>query len=126
MCVFVYLYLSRNVITHFLCIVCVWILWWSQTLCSWEQMTRWIALSNLVLEDVRAQFSNKMWYWDIGFYIIYFKEPRAGLLYVISLLNFLLQKKKIDNLVLGQRFFIPLFDKFLIWWLMWMWTCYPR
>ena len=28
--------LVRNVITHSPCVVCVWILWWSRTLCSWE------------------------------------------------------------------------------------------
>ena len=48
-CDFGYLYLFENVITHSLCVVCVWIPWWSRTLCSWENMTRWIALKNPVL-----------------------------------------------------------------------------
>ena len=37
---FVYLYSWRNVMTHFSCVVYAWILWWSWTLCLWEQMTR--------------------------------------------------------------------------------------
>ena len=61
--------LVRNVITHSLCVVCVWILWWSWTLCSGEQMIRWIALRNLVLKDVKTQCSDRMWHWCIGFYI---------------------------------------------------------
>ena len=60
--------LVRNVITHFPCVVCVWILWWSWTLCSGEQMTRWIALRNHVLKDVETQRSDRMWHWGIGFY----------------------------------------------------------
>ena len=59
-CVFAYLYLFRNVITHSSCVVCVWILWWSQILCLWEQMTRRITLRNLVLENVETQCSNMM------------------------------------------------------------------
>ena len=31
---FMHYALLRNVITHSLCIVCIWILWWSRTLCS--------------------------------------------------------------------------------------------
>jgi len=61
--------LVRNVITHSLCIVCVWILCWSWTLCSGEQMIRWIVLRNLVLKDVETQHSDRMWHWGIGFYI---------------------------------------------------------
>ena len=60
--------LVRNVITHSPCVVCVWILWWSWTLCSGEQMTRWIALRNHVLKDVGTQRSDRMWHWGIGFY----------------------------------------------------------
>ena len=59
--------LVRNVITHSLWVICVWILWWSRTLCSWEQMVRWITIENFTLEDVRIQYSNMMWNWDIGF-----------------------------------------------------------
>ena len=44
--------LVRNVITHSLCVVCVWILWWSRTLCSWEKMVRWMVIENLMLEGV--------------------------------------------------------------------------
>jgi len=55
----IYLYLLRNVITHSLYVVCICILWWSRTLCSWEQMTRWIALRNLMLEDVETQYSDR-------------------------------------------------------------------
>jgi len=62
--------LVRNVITHSLCVVCVWILWWSWTLCSGEQMARWSALRNLVLKDVGTQCSDKMWQWDISFILI--------------------------------------------------------
>ena len=60
--------LVRNVMTHSPCVVCVWILWWSWTLCFGEQMTRWIALRNHVLKDVETQHSDRMWYWGIGFY----------------------------------------------------------
>ena len=60
--------LVRNVITHSQFAVCVWILWWSWTLCSGEQMTRWIALRNHVLKDVGTQRSDRMWHWGIGFY----------------------------------------------------------
>ena len=56
------------VITYSLCAICVWILWWSQTLCSWEQMTRWMTLKNLVLGDVRTQCSDRMWHWGWVFY----------------------------------------------------------
>ena len=69
-CAFVYLYLFRNVITHSLYIVCVWILWWFRSLSSWEQMIRWMkTLKNLVLEDAETQCSNKMWYWGMNFCI---------------------------------------------------------
>ena len=61
--------LVRNVITHSPCVVCVWILWWSWTLCSGEQMIRWIALRNIMLKDVETQRSDRMWQWDISFYI---------------------------------------------------------
>ena len=60
--------LVRNVITHSPCVICVWILWWSWTLCSGEQTTRWIDLRNLVLKDVETQRSDRMWHWGIGFY----------------------------------------------------------
>ena len=61
--------LVRNVITHSPCVICVWILWWSWTLCSGEQTTRWIALMNIMLKDVERQRSDRMWQWDISFYI---------------------------------------------------------
>ena len=61
--------LVRNVITHSPCVVRVWILWWSWTLCSGEQMTRWTALRNIVLKDVETQRSDRMWHWGIRFYI---------------------------------------------------------
>ena len=67
-CAFIYLYLFRNAITHSLCVVYVWILWWSRTLCSWEQMARWIALRNLVLEDAKTQCYDKIWHWGMSFY----------------------------------------------------------
>ena len=60
--------LVRNVITHSQFAVCVWILWWSWTLCSGEQMIRWMALRILVLKDVKTQRSDRMWHWGIGFY----------------------------------------------------------
>ena len=44
--------LVRNLITHSLCVFCVWIMWWSRTLCSWEHMTRWIVLRNLMLKTL--------------------------------------------------------------------------
>lgn len=66
-CAFVYLYLFRSVIIHFLCVVCIWILWWFQTLCSWEQMTRWMTLNNLVLEDVETQCYDRIWHWNMDF-----------------------------------------------------------
>ena len=61
--------LVRNVITHSTCVVCVWILWWSWTLWSGEQMTRWIALRNIMLKNIETQRSDRMWQWDISFYI---------------------------------------------------------
>ena len=61
--------LVRNVLTHSLCVVCVWILWWSQTLCSREQMVRWMNMENLMLEDAGTQCFDRMWHWDMGFYI---------------------------------------------------------
>ena len=64
-CAFVYLYLFRNVITHSLCVVCFWILWWSRTLSLWEQMVRWMALENLVLEDTETQCYDRTWHWGI-------------------------------------------------------------
>ena len=67
--VFVYLYFFRNVITNSLCAIYVWILWWSRTLCTWEQMTRWMTLKNLVLKNIVIQYSDRMWHWSIGFYI---------------------------------------------------------
>ena len=72
--------LVRNVITHSPCVACVWILWWSWTLCSGEQMTRWTALRNIVLKDVGTQCSDRMWHWGIRFYInfmmlVYFISP---------------------------------------------------
>ena len=69
--------LVRNVITHSRFIVCVWILWWSWTLCSGEQMTRWTALRNIVLKDVETQRSDRMWHWGIGFYINCMKSQTA-------------------------------------------------
>ena len=60
--------LVRNVITHSLCVVCVWILWWSWTLCSGEQMNRWMTMKNLMLEDTGTQRSDRMWHWGVGFY----------------------------------------------------------
>ena len=80
--------LVRNVIVHSLCIVCIWILWWSQTLCSWEQMIRWMTLKNLVLEDVGTQYSDRMWPWGWVFTLIawcYF-----SLFYLTDLTKFLL------------------------------------
>ena len=62
--------LVRNVITHSLCVVCVWILWWSWTLCSGEYMTRWIVLRNLVLNDVGTQCSDSIWHWGISSILI--------------------------------------------------------
>jgi len=61
--------LVRNVITHSPCVVCVWILWWSWTLCLGKQMTRWIALRNLVLKDIETQCSDRIWHWGLSFYI---------------------------------------------------------
>ena len=61
--------LVRNVITHSPCVVCVWILWWSWILCLREQMIGWIALRNLVLKGIGTQCSDRMWLWDISFYI---------------------------------------------------------
>jgi len=65
---FVYLYLLKNVMTHSSCVACVWILWWSWTLYSWEQMTRWIVLRNFVLKDARTQCFDRMWHWGMSFY----------------------------------------------------------
>ena len=60
----------RNMIAHSLCAICIWILWWSWTLCSWEQMTRWMTLKNFVLEDVETLCSNRMWHWGRVFVLI--------------------------------------------------------
>jgi len=59
--------LARNVITHSPYSICVWILWWSWTLCLWEQMIKWMTMKNL--EDARIQCFDRMWHWDINFYI---------------------------------------------------------
>ena len=66
-CAFIYLYLFRNVITHSSCVVCNWILWWSRTLCSWEQMVRCIAMENLMLENDGTQCSSRIWHWGMSF-----------------------------------------------------------
>ena len=68
-CRLIFSLLVRNVITHSLCVVCVWILWWSWTLCSGKQMTRWISLRNLVLKDIKTQCSDRMWHEGISCYI---------------------------------------------------------
>jgi len=62
--------LVRNVITHSLHVVCVWMQWWSRTFCSWEQMIRWIAMENLMLEYAGTQCFGRMWHCDMSFYII--------------------------------------------------------
>ena len=62
--------LVRNVITHSLRVVYVWILWWSRTFCSWENMVRWIAMENLMLEYAGTQCFGRMWHCDMSFYII--------------------------------------------------------
>ena len=51
-----------GVITHSLCAICVWILWWFRTLCSWEHITRWMILKNLVLKNAETQCSHRMWH----------------------------------------------------------------
>ena len=58
------------VITHSLYAICVWIMWWSRILCSWEQMTRWTTLKNLVPENVGTQRSDKMCHWGWVFILI--------------------------------------------------------
>ena len=55
--------LARNVITHFPCAICIWILWWFRILCSWEQMVRWMTMKNLMLEDAKH---NVLIGYDIG------------------------------------------------------------
>ena len=60
--VFVYLYSLRNVMTHSICVVYVWILWWSQTLYLWEKMTKWIVLRNLLLKDAETQWFDRIWH----------------------------------------------------------------
>jgi len=58
------------VITHSLCAICVWILWWYRTLCLWEQMIRWMTLKNLMPEDVDIQCSDRIWHWGWFFTLI--------------------------------------------------------
>ena len=112
---FVYLYLFRNVITHSLWAICVWILWWSRNLCLWEKMVRWMTLKNLVLEDAVTEHS------DVALgpeFLYYLHNVLNMLLYVVSLLNlFSFCKTNWIALFWTRDVFIPLFDKFLIWWL---------
>ena len=61
--------LVRNVINHSSCAICVWILWWSRTLCSWEQIVRRMTMENLMLKNAGTQCSDRMSHWDISFYI---------------------------------------------------------
>ena len=68
--IFVYLYFLKNVITHSRCAICVWILWWIRTLCSWKQMNRWMTMKNPMLEDTRTQCSDRMWHWGWIFILI--------------------------------------------------------
>ena len=63
-------WLKNNVITHSLCVFCVWILWWSQALNSWEQMVRWMTMENVTLEAAGTQYSKWMWHWHMDFCII--------------------------------------------------------
>ena len=60
------------VMTHSLCVVCVWILWWSRTLCSWEQMVRWIVMEDLVREDLGKHALWYMWHRGLGHCIFLF------------------------------------------------------
>jgi len=61
--------LARNMIIQSPRAICVWILWWSQPLCSWEQMVRWMTIKNLMLEDWGTQCYDRMWHCGICFYI---------------------------------------------------------
>ena len=116
--VFVYLYSFRNVITHTLCVICVWILWWSQTLCLWEQMTRWMTLKNLVLDEVVTQCSDRMWHWRWIFILI------AWCYFILFYLTDLTKK----NLkILTALFWIEyVFNKSCLVIVKWMWTFYPH
>ena len=69
--------LVRNVITHSLRVVYVWILWWSRTFCSWENMVRWIAMENLMLEYAGTQCFGRMWHCDMSFYIICITDRKS-------------------------------------------------
>ena len=103
-CVFVYLYSFRNVITYSPCIVCVWILWWFWILCSWEQMTKWISLRNIISEDVGIQCSDMMWHWDMNFYIIFIMFWRCYFMFFRCLTCFSFVEKKFDGLVLDRKY----------------------
>ena len=95
--------------------VCVW---WFRTLCSWEQMAKLMNLKNLVLENARTQCSDRMWHWNMGFYII------CIMFWTCYFMLFLCKNWTI--MFLFRNVFILLFDKFLTWWLTWMWTFYPH
>ena len=85
--------LVRNVITHSLCVVCVWILWWSRALCLWEQMIRWMILESLMLEAAGTQCSNRMWHWDMDFCNICIMFWTCYFMLFRSLTCFLFKKK---------------------------------
>ena len=60
--------LFRNVITHSSCVVYVLdLVMISNLVFVGEEMVRWIALRNLVLEDAWTQCSDIMWHWDMSF-----------------------------------------------------------
>jgi len=110
--------LDSNVITHSLCVVCVWILWWSRTLYSWEQMIRWMAMEKLMLEDAGTPCSNRMWHWGLGFYVfLSYVSLRYAVehdLLLIGWYNLCLKPKHVF-------IFLPISFNLVNWWI---WTFY--
>ena len=114
--------LVRNVITHSLCVVCVWILWWSWTLYSWEQMVRWMVMKNFMLEDAGTQCSDRMWHWDMGFCINCMKFWTCSFYHFVS---------HAESLVHSLESWMTLFwvgdivNNFYLVIVKWMWPFYP-
>jgi len=115
--------LVRNVVTHFLCVVCICIMWWSRTLCSWKQMIRWMTIKNLMLKDARTQCSNRIWHWNMGFYIKCMKFWTCNFYHFVLHTEFLVHSLEFWMILFWVR---DVFNKFYLITLKWMWLFYLR
>ena len=88
---------------------------------------RWITLKNFVLEDTETQCYDKMWYWSTSLCINCINFEHVIFIIFVSDAKSLIYSLKFWAILFwAENVFIPLIDKFLIWWLTWMWTLYPR